>query len=112
MSLSRRNPRRDDSEPEIVLAFMTAHKRHPAIVSVSVQKLSGAGVPDLLVGFTLSDGTKVDALCEVKSEGGKLTADQVAWHKSWAGSRPFLAYAVGDVDGICRWVIETHMGDA
>ena len=38
------------------------------------------GVPDLVVGVRHRN-----FLLEVKSEKGKLTPDQVKWHKKWSG---------------------------
>lgn len=66
MSLSRKNPRRDQNEPEVVQALEA--------VGAEVWKLSGRGLPDLLVRFrgVLYAG-------EVKSEKGRLRASQGAF---------------------------------
>lgn len=51
-------------------------------IKCSVRSLAavGAGVPDLLVGIG-----NLNLLLEVKSHGGKLTEDQVAFAASWNG---------------------------
>jgi hypothetical protein len=66
LSLHRRNPRRDANEPEIVEALEA--------VGAEVWKLSGTGLPDLLVRFRgrLHAG-------EVKTRKGRLTAAQGAF---------------------------------
>ena len=48
----------------------------------SVMVLSGVGhgCPDLLVGYHGHD-----ALAEVKDKRGKLTPDQIVWHRRWRG---------------------------
>ena len=85
MSLHRRDPARDANEPDIVKFLRQCH--------VSVQQLSGKGVPDLLCGF---QGRNV--LLEVKGElgpkGGRagriLTPDQLEWHEAWRGGKVYI----------------------
>ena len=82
MSLHRRNPRRDSSEPGIVRA-LTA-------LGCSVQPLSGRGVPDLLVCHRR---TRTLLLIECKAplgprggiSGRDLTPDQETWAAKWPG---------------------------
>jgi hypothetical protein len=66
MSLSRRNPRRDANEPAIVQALEA--------VGAEVWKLSGTGLPDLLVRFR-----GVLYAPEIKTRHGKLRASQGAF---------------------------------
>lgn len=73
MSLHRRNPRRDANEKLIVDA-LRAQGFH-------VTRISGAGVPDLLVakagGFL--------RLAEVKTLKGRFKPAQLAFAESWPG---------------------------
>lgn len=64
MSLSRKNPRRDANEKGIVEALEA--------VGAAVFRLSGAGVPDLLVHFR----GRWQPL-EIKTKTGRLTRRQV-----------------------------------
>ena len=41
----------------------------------------GRGCPDLLIGYR-----GVNVLMEVKSEDGKLTDTEAAWHEKWRGT--------------------------
>ena len=70
----RRAARTDANQPEIVRALRDAH------CSVQILAAVGQGVPDLLVGR----GAR-NYLLEIKIRGGKLTPDQVAWHREWRG---------------------------
>jgi ribosomal protein L16/L10AE len=65
MSLSRKNPRRDANEPAIVQALEA--------VGAEVWRLSGTGIPDLLV-WHVRCGV---LLMEVKTKSGTLTDAQV-----------------------------------
>jgi Holliday junction resolvase len=70
MSLNRRNPRRDATEPAIVKALRA--------IGVQCLRLSDSGCPDLLawrgdLGFRL---------IEVKTAKGKLTPKQIAFRAS------------------------------
>lgn len=67
MSLSRRNAKRDTVERAIIEALEAT--------SAVVFQLSGAGVPDLLVGYR---GRWIPL--EVKSKTGTLTSAQVRTH--------------------------------
>jgi hypothetical protein len=49
-------------------------------VGCSVQQLSGADMPDLLVGYRGEN-----FLIEVKTLKGKLRERQQAWHRAWQG---------------------------
>ncbi len=73
----RRQAIRDANEPEIVDALER--------VGATVARLSGKGLPDLLVGFRgvnyaieVKDGSKVPS-------DRRLTPDQVEWHRTWRG---------------------------
>ena len=91
MSLSRRNPRRDMSEPGIIRAL--------SALGCSVQPLSGKGVPDLLVGL---NGRTI--LLEVKAPAGPLggvsgrglTEDQQKWWRTWNGEPPWICRTTED----------------
>jgi hypothetical protein len=69
----RRAARRDDNENAVVEALLA--------VGATVHRLDETGVPDLLVGFR-----RQTFLIEVKGPRGKLTGDQVAWHRGWRGA--------------------------
>jgi hypothetical protein len=91
VSLSRRNPRRDGSEPGIVRA-LTA-------LGCSVQPLSGKGVPDLLVGVkgrTLLLECKAPAGPRGGVSGRGLTEDQDRWIRTWRGDRVWIARTADD----------------
>jgi hypothetical protein len=66
MTLHRRNPKRDANEAALV--------DHLQMRGALVARLSGAGVPDLLVGFR-GDW----AVVEVKAPRGQLTDRQTEW---------------------------------
>ena len=72
MSLNRRNPARDLNEAEIVDALFTA--------GCFVSRISGPGVPDLLVGH---QGRWI--LMEVKHKTGTLTPKQIEWWDAATG---------------------------
>jgi hypothetical protein len=67
MTLNRKNPKRDKNENVIIEALRMA--------GAFVTSLSDKGIPDLLVIFR---GNVF--FLEVKSDGGRLTTHQVAWH--------------------------------
>jgi len=72
--MARRAARVDLNHQDIVAALK--------VVGASVQSLaaSGSGCPDLLVGHR-----RRNYLIEVKGRLGKLTPDQVVWHREWQG---------------------------
>jgi Holliday junction resolvase len=72
MSLHRRNPRRDSNERIIVQALEAQ--------GFNVVRLSGAGVPDLVI-------TKAGRnwFCEVKTAKGKYKPAQLAFYERWTG---------------------------
>lgn len=72
MSQHRRNPRRDENEPEIVDALKQA--------GALVERVNGAGIPDLLVGYR-----GVLYLLEVKTLKGRLKPAQITFLEAWAG---------------------------
>ena len=72
MSLKRRAARRDLNEREVIVALKA--------VGASVVQISETGAPDLLVGFRGQTH-----LLECKGMKGKLTDDQLRWHKAWEG---------------------------
>lgn len=75
MSLNRRNPRRDTNEAIIVEA-LEARGFH-------VDRISGAGIPDLLVSRHGSQW-----LIEIKRPKGKYTPAQVMWRSKFQGPTP------------------------
>lgn len=88
MSLIRRNPARDGNEAEIIAALER--------LGVSVQPLSGRGIPDLLWGWQGRMG-----LIEVKNPEGRaksrkqlLTKDQARWWGKWRGPLPRVVKTV------------------
>ena len=71
------NGKRDSSEPEVVKAFEAG--------GASVAKLSGNGLPDLLVGFLGRD-----YLVEVKTGRSGLRASQNRFAAVWRGAAPVI----------------------
>ena len=67
MSLRRVNPKRDRNEPAIVKALNDC--------GAITYRLSGTGLPDLLVGWR-----GVWLLLEVKAPKGRMEPDQVIFH--------------------------------
>lgn len=91
MSLARHNPRRDKSEAAIVKALEAQ--------GCTIARLSGAGVPDLLV----ARGGALVALCEVKSRLGKFTPAQVKFRERWRGPVPVVLRTVDDAIALVQW---------
>ena len=89
MSLHRRNPRRDLNERAIIAALEAC--------GCSVQPLSAAGCPDLLVG----KGGKV-ALVEVKQPKGRFKPAQIAWRENWRGPAPVTVRSVDEAIELVR----------
>ena len=86
MSIHRRAAKRDANEPEIINALTQA--------GATVWQLSGAGIPDLLVGFR---GTTY--LIDVKNLGGRgqrLTDDQKTFFEDWRGGKAGIAMTIGE----------------
>lgn len=73
MSLHRRNPRRDANEVEIVRALQA--------MGFQVTRISGAGVPDLLV----SRRPDFVRLVEIKMPKGRYKPAQVKFQAEWQG---------------------------
>jgi len=94
MSLHRRNPRRDANEPAIVDALER--------MGFSVSRVSGAGVPDLLVGKWPSFLRMV----EIKVEKGRYTPAQVQWRQTWRGPAPITLRSLEDVQRFCLLACE------
>jgi Holliday junction resolvase len=69
MTLHRRNPRRDRNERQLIDGLQKA--------GAVVHRISGTGLPDLLVGYR-----KRWILLEVKSPKGKLEPAQVLFHQA------------------------------
>ena len=92
MSLHRRNPRRDACEPAIVDA-LRAQGFH-------VTRISGAGVPDLLVSRRTVDAFGKPCgwvrLVEVKMPKGRYRAAQLAFQEAWQGPRIVTLRSVED----------------
>lgn len=70
----RHNAKRDSNEPAIVEYLRKS--------GCKVDRISGTGVPDLLVGF---HGHNI--LMEVKMPGKKLRPAQEGWHAEWTGQK-------------------------
>lgn len=90
MSLHGYATKRDKIETEVI--------KYLRGIGASVQQLSIKGCPDLLIGITLTDGTKVNALVEVKNDlTCKLTSDQKKWHGDWKG-QVLTIYSKKDIE--------------
>ena len=74
MTPQRRTHRSDLNQGEIVMALRA--------IGCTVRDLSqvGQGCPDILCGIH-----GINILLEIKGKRGKLTAEQVIFHKAWAG---------------------------
>lgn len=69
----------DGSHQEVVQALRSAAISATSIASV------GGGVPDVLWGFR-----GVQGVLEVKVPGGKLSADEKAFHERWPAAIPIV----------------------
>jgi hypothetical protein len=70
----RHAAKRDANEGDIV-AYLRA-------VGCKVDRISGTGTPDLLIGYR-----GINLLMEVKMPGKKLRPAQEEWHKEWTGQK-------------------------
>lgn len=99
----RRRGKVDANQAEIVAALRG--------VGASVQSLApvGNGCVDLLVGFR-----KANYLLEVKGDKGKLTDEQVEWHRQWQGEAhivrtvddALIAIDAMPPDELMRWALD------
>lgn len=91
--------KRDDNEPEIVVALKAC--------GATVTRLNDAGAPDLLVGFAgktkllevklpLTAGGAVQPGRHMNSKGGRgdLTPAQAEWWSKWKGELPYVVRSV------------------
>lgn len=86
MSIHRKNAKRDANEPEIINALTQA--------GATVHKLSGAGIPDLLIGYR-----QETYLIDVKNKAGRgnrLTEDQKDFFADWRGGKAGVALTITD----------------
>jgi hypothetical protein len=91
VSLRRSNPRRDGNEKAIVACL---RKR-----GFSVSYVSGAGLPDLVVGYRGTEHTPPQCwLVEVKQPKGRFKPAQVKWRESWQGPPPIVLRSVEDAE--------------
>ena len=88
MSLNRVNPRRDQSEAEIVEYL----EKRGAVV----EYLSGQSIPDLLVGYA---GRWL--LVECKTGRAALSPGQTAWHQA-ATAKGLPVYVVRTADEVAK----------
>ena len=88
MTIHRRNAKRDISEPEIVEALTKA--------GATVHRVSGTGIPDLLIGFRGKT-----YLAEAKTGKRKLNENQMKFFDEWRGFPPVIFRSVDDVT---EWV--------
>lgn len=92
----RRDAKRDDNEADIVEALTRCGHL--------VQRISGAGVPDLLV-YSHSQGRLL--LLEVKDgsktpSARKLTPAQQEWHRAWQSAPIYVVESVDDALSACN----------
>jgi hypothetical protein len=85
--VTRYASRVDSNQSEIVSAF------RDLMCSVKHLHTAGRGIPDILVGFG-----GFTALCEIKTEKGKLNKVQEEWRKDWTGG----VYTVRNFDDVVR----------
>lgn len=89
MSLHRRNAKRDDNKQAIVDRLLQ--------LGAQATRLSGEGVPDLLIAWR-----GISRVAEVKRPKGKLTPAQVTFHAKWNGEPiPILT----DADDATTWLM-------
>ncbi len=93
-SLHRRNPRRDGNELELVRALEAQ--------GFVVDRISGTGLPDLLVSKA-----KQMWLCEVKQPKGKLKPTQIAWRARFQGPTPIILRSLEDCAKFMLLAMET-----
>ena len=97
MSLMRRSAKRDANELEIVAALENC--------GCLVQRLSGGGVPDLMVWAPLVDDGKI-VLIEIKmpKQRARKNPLQQAWRGKWrtAGAPVFVVETVEEAIKIVR----------
>ena len=89
MSLHRRDAKRDASERAIILTL--------EVCGFSVEQLSEADVPDLLIGRN-----GVTALVECKTGKAKLRKGQRTWADSWRGAPVRVLRSEQDVMDLVR----------
>lgn len=82
--LARHAAKRDANEPEIVQALEAQ--------GFSVTRISGKGVPDLVVG----KGPTFLRLVEIKAPKGIYTTAQNEWRARWNGPEPVTLRSVDD----------------
>ena len=87
MSLHRRNPRRDLTEPIIFLALMQA--------GFSVQKVSVENGPDAWIGRN-----GIDKPVECKTGTRKLKPGQTQWAERWRGAKPLVLRTIEDAERV------------
>lgn len=75
MSIHRKAARRDKNESDIIAGLARLN-------GVTIRQISGAGVPDLLIGYRGQN-----FLLEVKTETGKLTPAQIDFFDTWNGQK-------------------------
>jgi len=95
MSRIPRQARRDANEPEVVKALRAQ--------GFSVERISGEGISDLIVG----KGT-FERLVEVKGPGKKHTDAQVKFLARWRGPQPITIRTLEDVQRFCLLAMETR----
>lgn len=83
MSINRYNPQRDANEKAIVKTLKQ--------LGVSIQRINGSGVPDILAGYKGET-----FLLEIKTKKGKLTPAQVKFHESWRGKNPVVVHTIDE----------------
>lgn len=93
MSLHRRNPRRDANEIPIVRALEAQ--------GFVVDRISGKGLPDLLVSKAGRQW-----LCEVKMPKGKFKPSQVEWRQRFRGPEPVTLRSIEDALHFCLLAME------
>lgn len=93
--------RRDQNEPLIVAVLES--------MGAVVHKLSEKGMPDLLVGHR-----GVTHLVEVKGPRGRMTPDQLDWHRAWevSGCRARVVVTPEDAVIVLGGVSLASTGDA
>jgi hypothetical protein len=81
MSSNVRHDAKRDANEGLIVEFLRKH-------GCTVDRISGTGVPDLLVGYR-----GINILMEVKMPGKKLRPAQEQWHSRWLGQKAVVETA-------------------
>ena len=78
-------PKRTDANQSVIMTNLRK-------VGCEVQDLHiiGHGCPDILTSHPQANPSSQNWLFEIKSDGGKLTEDEIKWHRRWPGQKAII----------------------